>query len=31
MQISVPNYTIKRIIGQGCFGYVFEAIDNKTK
>ena len=24
---SLPNYEITRVIGSGCFGYVFEAID----
>ena len=28
---SYPNYHIKRELGSGCFGYVFEAEDVQTK
>jgi glycogen synthase kinase 3 beta len=27
---SLPNYEITRVIGSGCFGYVFEAIDKNN-
>ncbi len=29
-QTDFPNYTINRVIGSGSFGYVFEAIDQRT-
>lgn len=28
---SLPNYEIIKVIGSGCFGYVFEAYDKTNK